>query len=66
MKLIQVSENRIVDAESGTVWSFDPGDVDEQAPDLPGYPKLYFDNRTLLANDEAVVMWGWLLRNLAV
>ena len=66
MKLVKVSEHRIVDAESGTVWSFEPGgDIAQQFPDAgPIYPKLYFDNRTRLANDEAEIMWDWLSHNV--
>jgi len=66
MKLVKVSEHRIVDAETGTVWSFEPGGyIAQQFPCAgPIYPKLYLDNRAMLANDEAEVMWDWLSHNV--
>lgn len=62
MKLVKVSENKIVEAENGYRWDYKPGyenEIEKVAT------LLVFEHSILLTGDEAEVMWAWLLRNLA-
>lgn len=63
MKLVKVSDNKIVDAESGHVWCYFPPDDEDPMSSVRCYTVR--EDLCFIEADEADTMWAWLLRHLA-
>ena len=63
MRLVQVSEYKIVDASIGNVWEYTE-DTLEANPESGLPSSVDLNGKFLVCDDEADVLWAWLLSNV--